>query len=132
MARVLEALLSFIESRDRTPFAWGRGANDCASFMLDAIVAQGGADPFPGKTWANETEAARVIKRHGGLERAVTKRLRAIPPAMAQRGDVAGVPDERFGVSLMIVEGATLVAPGTRGNKRLPRSAMTKAWTIDV
>ena len=132
MSRDVEALLAFIESRERLPFAFGRPGNDCASFMLDAIAAQGGADPFPGKTWKNEQEAARVIKRHGGLERAVTKRLRAIPPAMAQRGDVAGVPDDRFGVSLMIVEGATLVGPGARGNKRLPRSAMTRAWTFHV
>jgi hypothetical protein len=51
---------------------------------------------------------------------------------MAQRGDIAAVPDPVLGISLMVLEGATLAGPGARGIKRLPRSAMIAAWSIDL
>ena len=56
------------------------------------------------------------------------RRLRRVPPALAQRGDIAGVPDPLFGVRLMVVDGVTLVGPGARGLERQPRSAMVIAW----
>lgn len=132
MARDVEALAGFLAGRGRLPFAWGREENDCVGFVLAGILAMTGHDPLPGVTWTTERGAARVIRRLGGLEAALDARLMPIAPALAARGDVAGVDDERFGVSLLLVEGATLVGPGARGCKRLPRAAMTKAWSIDV
>jgi hypothetical protein len=132
MAVDREALAGFLAGRLAMPFAWGREANDCVGFVLAAIEALSGHDVLPGVTWTTERGAARVIRRLGGLERAVDARLRPIAPAAALRGDVAAIADERFGVSLLIVEGSSLVGPGGRGLKRLPRSAMTKAWSIDV
>lgn len=130
--RDLDAFSGFIAGRSTVPFAWGRRANDCVGFILAGIIAQSRRDMLPGITWTTERGAARVIRRLGGLEHALDVRLRPIAPAHAQRGDVAGVIDARFGVSLLFVEGTTLAGPGARGIKRLPRSAMLKAWSIDV
>ncbi|WP_230630707.1 DUF6950 family protein [Sphingomonas sp. Leaf37] len=132
MARDIDAFAGFIAGRSAMPFAWGRKANDCVGFILAGIMAQTGQDPLPDVTWTTERGAARVIRQLGGLETALDQRLRPILPALAQRGDVAGVFDHRFGVSLLFVEGLSLVGPGGRGLKRLPRSTMTKAWSIDV
>jgi hypothetical protein len=132
MARDVEAFGEFLADRSRMPFAWGRSANDCVGFILAGIAAQTGKDVLPRITWTTERGAARVHRRLGGLEHAIDVRLTPIAPAMAQRGDVAGIVDDQFGVSLLFVEGATLVGPGPRGTKRLPRSSMTKAWSIDV
>jgi hypothetical protein len=132
MTRNLEAFGEFLADRSRMPFAWGRHANDCVASILAGIAAQTGRNVLPHVTWTTRRGAARVIDRLGGLEHALDVRLTPIAPAMAQRGDVAGVPDDLFGVRLLFVEGATLVGPGLRGAKRLPRSSMTKAWSIDV
>lgn len=132
MTRDLHAFAAFLAERGPMPFDWGRSANDCVAFILAGIEAQTGRDMLPGVTWTTERGAARVIRRLGGLEHAFDVRLRPIVPAMAQRGDVAGVVDDRFGVSLLFVEGATLAGPGARGTKRLPRTAMIRAWSIDV
>jgi hypothetical protein len=126
-----DALLRFLAERTAMPFAWGRDANDCAGFVLAAIEAQTGRDMLPGISWSSELGAARVIKRVGGLEHAFDQRFRPVAPALAQRGDVAGIADDRFGVSVLIVEGPTLVGPGERGLKRLQRADMIKAWSID-
>jgi hypothetical protein len=45
------------------------------------------------------------------------------------RGDIAGVPDADLGIHPMIVEGDMLVGPGDKGLRRLPRRAMTIAWS---
>ncbi|MES3152949.1 hypothetical protein O6Y00_11155 [Sphingomonas faeni] len=71
----------------------------------------------------------RALRRLGGMEAAVSARLTAIAPALAQRGDIAGVPDDMLGLRLMVVEGETLVGPGDNGNCRQKRNAMTHAWS---
>lgn len=132
MARDLHAFAGFLAERGPMPFTWGRSANDCVGFILAGILAQTKRDMLPGVTWTTELGARRIARRLGGLEHALDVRLRSIAPAMAQRGDIAGVVDPRFGVSLLFVEGVTLAGPGVRGTKRLPRTAMIKAWSIDV
>ncbi len=123
-----DGLLNFIESQSATPFDWLR--NDCARYAAGAIVAQGQANPLHGfGGWRSLQGAMRALRRAGGLEAAVSSRLRRISPAMAQRGDIAGVPDETMGLRLMVVEGETLVGPGPNGNHRSKRQAMTVAWS---
>lgn len=131
--RDVGALLAFIDSRQAVPHAWGRKANDCCSFPIEAIRALTGHNPCPGLRWTSRRGALLVIKRRfGTLEAAFDHYLVRIPPALAKRGDVAGVPDEAFGVHPMIVEGDTLVAPGERGLKRCPRRHMTIAWSATL
>lgn len=131
--RDLEALLAYLEARAAMPFAWGPRANDCVSFAAGAVFVQTGRVLLPCRQWTTPIGAARVLREFGGLENAINNRLARIPPAQAMRGDVAAVHDELFGIRLMIVEGGTLAGPGARGIKRVPRAAMTAAWsTADV
>lgn len=127
-ARDVSALLALIEARREWEHKWVRG-RDCVSFALACIEAQTGVDllaDIPG--WSDRREALTIAKGLGGLRSALDARMQSIAPALASRGDVAALADRTFGVRLMIVEGATLVGPGKRGQERLPRSAMTCAW----
>jgi hypothetical protein len=131
MSRDIAALIALLEARHARPFGWPRGG-DCVSFAAACIKAQTGVDLLAGiPRWANRAEALAIARERGGLRKAINARLRQIAPAMARRGDIAGLPDRLLGVRLMVIEGATLVAPGKRGLERLPREAMTLAWSIE-
>jgi len=128
MSRDYSALLALLERRRMRRFSWR--SQDCVRFAAAAIAAQTGRDPLFGlPRWRTRREALALARAEGGLEAAVDKRLARIPAALAQRGDIAGVPDPLFGVRLMVIEGATLVAPGAKGLERQPRSAMVMAWS---
>jgi hypothetical protein len=129
--RDIRALIEFIDSRQNTPHEWGRSKNDCVSFVLGAVKAQTGHDRGTAIRWTDEKSGLKAIKKAGGLEAAFDRWFTRIPPAKAMRGDIAGVPDERLGIHPMIVEGEMLVAPGDKGNMRLPRRLMTMAWSIE-
>lgn len=58
------------------------------------------------------------------------ERFGRVPVALAKRGDIAGVEDAELGIHPLIVEGGTLVGPGEKGNRRLPRSDMVVAWDV--
>src|SRR3546814_3100758 len=64
------------------------------------------------------------------METAMDRRMARVAPALAMRGDIAGVPDPLTGLRLMVVEGAMLVGPGAAGLERQPRCAMTIAWDV--
>jgi hypothetical protein len=130
--RNVKALLAFINERQNRPHEWGRNANDCASYVLLAAKAQTGHDRATSIKWTDEKSGLKAIKKAGGLEKAFDRWFVRIPPAQAMRGDIAGVPDERFGIHPMIVEGLTLVGPGDKGNTRLKRQAMTMAWSVTM
>lgn len=130
MTRDPMALIAYLDARAGMPFAWGRRANDCVSFAAGAVIAQTGRDPLPDVDWTSERGALRVLKRTGGLEAMVNRCLRRTSPALAMRGDVAGVIDPGpIGLRLMIVEGAMLVGPGDSGLDRQPRAVMSIAWS---
>lgn len=130
MLRDLDALLRLIEARQSRPFGWAQ-PNDCVSFAMAAIRAQFGWSPLGRLRWRSERGALRAVRSVGGLETAMDARMRAIAPARAMRGDIAGVADRLLGISLMVVEGDTLVGPGANGLKRLPRAAMIRAWSAE-
>lgn len=131
MSRDIAALIETIEAHSARPFRWRRG-RDCVSFAAACIHAQTGNDPLADlPRWKSRREALAIAGEEGGLEGAVDRRLRRIAPALARRGDIAGVPDRLFGVRLMVIEGETLVAPGERGLERQRRSTMTMAWSIE-
>jgi hypothetical protein len=130
MKRDVNALFRFLAERSTMPYEWGSRSNDCISFANAAVKAQTNKSAVGRLHWKDERSAIRVVKAQGGLEKALDARFERVPPALAMRGDIAGVPDEHFGIHPMIVEGVTLCSPGTKGLKRLPRSAMTMAWSI--
>ena len=131
MSRDHLALVALIEARSAQAFRWRRG-RECVGFAGACIMAQTGVDPLADLPhWDTRREAVTVARAAGGLKRAVDARLDPIAPALALRGDIAGLPDRLLGVRLMVIEGETLVAPGLRGLERLPRDAMTLAWSIE-
>ncbi len=130
-ARDIPALIALLEARQARGFRW-RFPRDCVSFAAACVEAQTGRDPLADvPRWRTRSEALAVAEFAGGLEHALDARFNRIAPAMAQRGDIAGLPDPLLGVRLMVVEGDTLVGPGGRGLERLPRSAMTMAWSAE-
>jgi hypothetical protein len=129
VARDFTALCDFIGSRQALPYAWGRDANDCVGFVLGAVEAMTGAVVGPKLKWSSEKEALKAIAKFGSLEAAFDAHFGRIPPALAQRGDIAGVPDETFGIHPGIIEGLTIVGPGEKGNRRIPRRLATVAWS---
>jgi hypothetical protein len=132
MVRDYDALTGVIEARVRTPFAWDDTGIDCVRFADEAVAAQTGSSPLATLAvgWKSKIGAHRWLKRLGGLEAVVDRVLAPSPCALARRGDVALVAGPE-GPALMIVEGDSLVGPGERGQIRLPRAAMLKAWSAD-
>lgn len=125
--RDIQRLLAMIEKRTAKPFDW-RGSRDCVSFAARAVKAQSGIDVLGDLRWSSRREALKLTEAEGGIAMAVDMRLKRIPEALANRGDIAGVADPKLGIRLMVVEGAMLVGPGARGLERQPRSAMIIAW----
>lgn len=125
--RDMAALIALLDDRVAVPFAW-RGRRDCAHFADAAIAAQSGISVIGALEWSSRRQARAVIDAEGGIEAAMDRRLCRVPTALAMRGDIAGVPDALFGIRLMVIEGRTLVGPGTHGLERQPRSMMTIAW----
>ncbi len=128
--RDFEALDRYLAERRTMPFAYGSKANDCVSFYAGAARAMAGVDLMRGRKWSSELGAARVIARLGGFEAAISAHMTPIAPALARRGDAAGVFCPDHGMMLMLVEGETLAGPGDHGTLRCPRSAMVAAWTF--
>lgn len=125
------ALFAYLEQRGPMPYAWGRRANDCFSFLEGAVRAQLGRG-FLGKLkWSSPTSAMMVVKRAGGVEAFYDARFDRIAPALARRGDIGAIADPVLGMHPMLVEGATLSSPGPRGLQRCPRTMMIAAWNIE-
>lgn len=128
--RDFEALDRYLAARFRMPFAWGSAANDCVSFYAGAAQAMAGRKLLGDLKWNSEAGAARVIRRLGGFEAAISAHMTPVAPALAMRGDAAAVDHPDHGLSLMLVEGDTLVSPGTHSLERRSRSSILLAWTF--
>jgi len=108
-----ERLAEFIESRRRMPFQWG--ANDCALFAADCVLALTGTDLAADRRgYTTELEAARLVRDAGGMK-GLAAHLVEKHIGLVQRGDVvlcdiAG--RETFGV---FVGEDRWVAPGADG-----------------
>ena len=125
------ALHRFVAERSRLPFAGEQEWDCCVCFAAGGVAALTGRDPLARftSTWSTRRGVVRVLRRHGGLEAAVSEVLEPIAPGLARRGDLALVPAEGLaGAGLVIVEGDHLVGPSADGVRRLPRTAMTAAW----
>ena len=129
MARDLVALAHFIDSRIAIPHDFD--GNCCARYVLGAVKAQFGHAPELPVSWSTARGAKRAIAKLGGFEAAVDRLFHRIDPAQAMFGDIAGVACPVLGFHVMLVEGQTLVAPGKRGNTRLPRARMLSAWSAE-
>ena len=125
-----EELFGLITQRANTPFTWG--SNDCVSFANEAVKRMTGVDfmsSFPPYTTA--LEAARLVKKLGGLEAIVDLCLVPTPVLMAQRGDVVLIPMQDGGEpALAIAVGTHAWGPGDTGLIPRPIELATKAWKV--
>lgn len=125
-----DALHAYLRACQNKPFAWSM-RDCCIGFAAGAVKAQTGVDHLEGvRPWKSMRGAANELKRRGGWIEAVSSRLPEIAPAFAKRGDVALVVGPGM-TALMIVEGEMLVGVGADGLIRLPREAMSVAWSAD-
>jgi hypothetical protein len=133
-------LTQFLRERDRVPFSWG--TIDCCLTPADAILAMTGtdiADDFRGK-YSTEVEAFRLIREVTGgstvadaaAHCAAKHGLVEWPsPLLAQRGDLVVIQDaDRLIAGIVDLNGRHVVSAGAEGLKRLPASAVTRAWKV--
>jgi hypothetical protein len=136
----------FLKDRAETPFAWG--TNDCCLFPADAIQSFTGVDlatEFRHK-YTNEASAfAAIAEIAGGAtveDAAVWCAEKAglsewvdasgTPlPLMARRGDLVVIEDSgRIIAGVVHLNGRHVVSVGEAGLKRLPLTAVTRAWKV--
>jgi hypothetical protein len=122
-----ERLVEYIDSRANMPFAWG--PNDCCTFAAGAVAAMTGEDHRLAFGHKTEIGAARSLKKHGGIVGICDARLERASIGTAQRGDLGlALIDSRE--TLVVIEGAEVVAPGARGLIRMPREVLITAWAV--
>ena len=130
MRRDVNGLVAYLAARAHMPHEFGDTKNDCMSFPGGAVKAQIGRNPIRGLKWKSHASAMSLLNKLGGVEAVLDARFERVAPALAQRGDIAVIPDPELGSHPMIIEGATVCAPGENGLKHAPRSAITAAWDI--
>jgi hypothetical protein len=129
---------------ERATAAHEYGKNDCALFVADAIQAMTGVDiaeDFRGYT-TQQGALAAIAKVTGKSTvedaAAYCAKKYGLPelehPLLAQRGDLVVVSqaDGPGGLLLGLVHlsGACVVAPGDAGLRRIPLTAIKRAWRI--
>ena len=111
------------------PFEWGK--NDCVLFSADAVLAITGQDYAKEyRTYSSAKEAARLIKKLGGLEAIATSALGSpIPKADLTAGDIALVTTPN-GNCLSVYGGSACVGPGKHGIILVGRENVLVAWGV--
>ncbi len=120
----------FIAQRSAKPFTWG--TNDCAVFAADCVQALTGVDVAQPSLRKHKTElqAARLLKRHGGVVGIATAALGQPVPAMqAQVGDVVLAKSNGRDM-LAICNGATCMAPSGTGLAVLAMPVDSVCWRL--
>lgn len=118
----------------RRPFAWG--SHDCALFAAGVVQALTGTDPAAELRGRYETAAgaARALGS-GGLAAtaealACAHGMEAIPPLMAQRGDVVLFETEGRDALGVVDLNGRIAAAGEAGLVVLPLSHAKRAWRV--
>lgn len=141
----------FLQARAAEPFVWG--ANDCCLFPADAILAFTGydlAEPFRGRYTDEESafalireltgndtdpasavaDAAEFCAARAGL-REWAKDDGTPLPLFARRGDLVVIEDAgRLIAGVMGLNGRHALTVGQDGLRRLPHSAVRRAWSV--
>lgn len=116
-------LAEYITANLDRPFAWG--SMDCVHFAAGWLVHATGRDYLADlPKWASAKEAHRLIKKLGGLEKAVDERLARIDPRFATDGDLA-----LYDGCLCIFSGPHVVGPGGERLEFIDRMEVQAAWS---
>ena len=126
-----ERLAAYLAAAMPVRFAWG--SHDCVCFAAGAVQAITGQQVLPA-VWADRAEAARVLRRLGGLVPAMGATLPVLSsPTLAQRGDLVLVqtPDHRAVRRwIAVADGARWWAPQATGLCCGPMVQATMAWGV--
>ena len=138
-----ERLAAFIEARRHAPFAWG--ANDCVTFVFDAVHAMTGHDalaPLRGR-WATEEQARAVLLQQAGLVQGVSAllgqplRSRLLAPRgavvlaqMQQQPPLHESPPPALPLMGLLVTAESWCAPGDAGLEFRPAAEVRLAWPV--
>ena len=115
-------LPEYLEANRGRAFAFGEF--DCVLFALGWVKASRGRDVLADlPVWRSELQAARVIKRLGGLAQAFSDRFDAINPHFARDGDI-GMWNGCCG----IFSGRHLVCAGPNNLEYIDRTTCSHAW----
>lgn len=122
------AMMDAIARHADQPFAWG--VSDCFELACDAVHLMTAKDPFPTIRGAYDSEhdALRILARRKAKSviDLFARKFEEIPPAHAQRGDLAAWDEMGIG----IVTGRHVVGKGPAGMTTLPATRMTRAVRI--
>lgn len=124
-----ELLAAYIAERSNRPFAWGKRAQDCASFAFGWALVATGIDAMAELPDYSDAESADLLLGDIGFEAVLDAHFTRRDIGLAQRGDLA-LADIGDQETLTIVEGATLIAPGRNRLQRVPRKMMRAAWGV--
>ena len=110
------------------PFAWGK--HDCCIFAAGAVAEMTGVEMVEAPDYTTALGAARALGRLGhrdvvDLASAYLRPWQSL--LMARRGDIAAL-DAGQGLSLGVVLGASVAAPGEQGLIFFPLNRAVKAW----
>jgi hypothetical protein len=104
--------------------AFAYGAFDCVLFTLGWVKAGCGRDVLADiPAWRSELQAARIIRKLGGLEKAFSDRFEKINPNLAQDGDI-GMWNGCCG----IFSGRHIVCAGPNNLEFIERTQCSHAW----
>ncbi len=125
------ALAAEVERHRLVPFQWG--ANDCALFAADCVMAMTGTDlavDFRGH-YRTAQGAARAIRKagHDDLPALLAALLPEVHPVMARPGDVALVESDQ-GLTAGVVTGPTIAASAVDGITTLPLTRAVRAFAV--
>lgn len=84
-------LFAVVEAHEGAAFVWGHA--DCFTFAMACVEAVTGANPYADEAgrWRSAAGARRRLRARGfgSIEAAIAAVFPEIPPALAQRGDLA-------------------------------------------
>lgn len=115
-------LAEYITQNLTARFEWGKC--DCVLFAAEWVMARDGVDILDGiPKWSTEDEARAILRKMGGLRRAIDARLARVPNGLAHDGDIA-----LHTGGAAIYSGAHIVAPGHDGLVFLDRMNAKCSW----
>jgi hypothetical protein len=123
----------FVETVERhrvAPFEWGR--YDCATLVRDVAFALGAPDPFDGEVWTSASSAALAVRRRYcvSVREFIGRRLVAVPPSFAGRGDVGFANTEHILMCPAVITGAQAVSRSETGWIVMPVTLLTECYRL--
>ena len=135
----VDDLYAFVLSRKDTPYSWG--ANDCCSFVCEAMLSMTGTDVFEafrGKYTDEASAAEAMLEVTGSSDKLamvdyMTNKfgMAEVPVPFAQRGDVVLLSvDGGFALGIVYLDGTNVVAVAGEGLHKVSISAAVRAWRV--